>query len=137
MSTLAWQAGNAQGFFLTGTLIQTIILINDDSYTFPNWQGTLLVIAVTVLTCIINIYLTHYIPRTQEVMFVGHIAIYLCLLIPVWVLAPQASAREVFVDFDNLGGWPNMQLAVLVGQLSAISAMLGVDTVCSRADIRG
>lgn len=40
--TLAWQAGNAQGIFLTGILIQTLIAINDVAYPFPNWQGTLL-----------------------------------------------------------------------------------------------
>lgn len=43
ISTMAWQAGNAIGVFLTGTLIQTVILENNVKYAFPAWHGSLLV----------------------------------------------------------------------------------------------
>lgn len=32
---MAWQAGNAIGVFLVGTLIQSLISINNESYAFP------------------------------------------------------------------------------------------------------
>jgi choline transport protein len=41
-STLAWQSGNAIGIFLVGSLVQTMILINDENYAFPAWHCTLL-----------------------------------------------------------------------------------------------
>jgi choline transport protein len=45
------------------------------------------------------------------------------------VNAPKASAAEVFAGFENTGGWSNMGLAVLAGQLSAIYTMCGTDSV--------
>ncbi|TKA82758.1 hypothetical protein B0A55_01091 [Friedmanniomyces simplex] len=34
ISTIAWQAGNAMGIFLAGSKVQTIILVNNESYGF-------------------------------------------------------------------------------------------------------
>jgi hypothetical protein len=39
------------GIFLAGSLIQTIILINNDNYAFPAYQGSLLAIAVVLICC--------------------------------------------------------------------------------------
>lgn len=70
----------------------------------------------------------------QNIVLVLHTLLYLCLLMPVWILAPHASAKEVFTDFTNDGRWPNLKIAVLAGQLSGIAAMTGIDTVSSRAN---
>ncbi|OQO02777.1 hypothetical protein B0A48_11059 [Cryoendolithus antarcticus] len=132
ISTLAWQAGNAIGVFLTGTLIQVIILENNPDYgkTFPNWHGSLLVIANILITVTGNIFLTRYIPRVQTAFFVLHILTFFAVMIPICINAPKASAREVFADFQNLGGWPNMGVALMAGQLSAIYMMCGMDSSC-------
>ncbi|KAK6430602.1 hypothetical protein LTR95_013241 [Oleoguttula sp. CCFEE 5521] len=133
ISTLAWQAGNAIGVFLTGTLIQVIVLENNpDSFadTFPNWHGSLLVIANVLITVIGNIFLTRYIPRVQTAFFVLHILTFFAVMIPICINAPKASARDVFADFQNLGGWPNMGVAIMAGQLSAIYMMCGMDSFC-------
>lgn len=66
ISTMAWQAGNAVGVFLTGTLIQTIILENNKDYAFPFWHGSLLVMSNIVFTVAANILLTRYIPKVQR-----------------------------------------------------------------------
>lgn len=57
---------------------------------------------------------------------------YICFLVPIWVNAPKASAKDVFTKFENYGGWETQGLAILVGQLSGISPQIGVDTVCIR-----
>jgi choline transport protein len=129
ISTMAWQAGNAVGVFLTGTLIQTIILENNNDYAFPSWHGSLLVMSNIVFTVAANILLTRYIPRVQTAFFVLHILAFFAVLVPICVNAPKASASEVFTGFANTGGWSSTGFAVLAGQLSAIYMMCGTDSV--------
>lgn len=119
ISTIAWQAGNAIGVFLTGTLIQTIILENNNDYAFPAWHGSLLVMSNIIFCVAANILLSRFIPRVQTAFFVLHILVFFAVLVPIIINAPKASASEVFTDFENLGGWSNMGLAVMAGQVSA------------------
>ncbi len=46
MSTLSWQAGNAADCFLTGTIAQALIVVNNPSYQPRRWEGTLFVFAM-------------------------------------------------------------------------------------------
>lgn len=126
---MAWQAGNALGVFLTGTLIQTVILVNDPNYTFPSWQGSLLVMGTIAIVYVANVFGSRLIPKVQNGIFALHVMAYLCFIIPIWVNAPHASAKQVFTEFSNTGGWTSIPVAVLVGQLSGIYTQVGVDTV--------
>ncbi|GAB7366367.1 hypothetical protein MBLNU230_g8165t2 [Neophaeotheca triangularis] len=134
ITTMAWQAGNAIGVFLTGTLVQVIVLVNNSSYAFPAWHGSLLVMSNIVFTVAANIYLSRYIPRVQTLFFVFHVLAFFCFFIPILVYAPKASARQVFTEFENTGGWSSMGFAVLAGQLSAIYMMCGTDSSCNIAE---
>ena len=128
ISTMAWQAGNAVGVFLTGTLIQVIILENNPNYAFPAWHGSLLVISNILFTVAANIHLTRYIPRVQTLFFCLHIMAFLAVIIPICVFAPKASPEQVFTEFKDFGGWGSLGLATLAGQLSSIYMMAGADS---------
>jgi amino acid transporter len=43
MSAMSWQAGAASGPFLVGTIIQSLVYVNKESYEATNWQGTMMV----------------------------------------------------------------------------------------------
>lgn len=130
-STLAWQAGNATGLFLVGTIVQTIILVNIPDYAFPNWHGTILAIATIVICVIANIYGGKIIPYWQNAAFAVSIVVYIAFLSVVWVNGPTASSHQVWGDWKSSAGWPSIGLAVMVGQLPALTAFTGVDTVRS------
>lgn len=129
VSTIAWQAGNAMGIFLAGSLVQTIILINNDNYAFPAYQGTLLAILMVIIAYVFNIYGAKTLPYWQNFGMALHILAYFAYIVPIWVSAPVATHTEVWLDFDNTGGWSSMGLALLVGQLTGISEQCGIDTV--------
>ncbi|KAK0274716.1 hypothetical protein LTR35_011498 [Friedmanniomyces endolithicus] len=134
-STIAWQAGNAQGLFLVGSLIQTMILINDDSYGFPSWQGTLLAFMAVLIAYTGVVYGARVLPYWQNAVFVVHILAYLGYIIPVWVSSPRATHAQVWTEFDNGGGWNTMGLSVLIGQLSGISTQCGgIDTAAHMSE---
>ena len=48
---------------------------------------------------------------------------------PLWVLAPHASAHDVFTTFNDGGDWQNTGLATLVGILSVQLSLIGPDAV--------
>jgi choline transport protein len=116
------------GIFLTGSLVQTIILINNDNYAFPAYQGTLLAIAMAVVSYVMSVYGAKILPYWQNVFFALHILAYFAYIVPIWVSAPVATHSQVWTSFQNTGGWSSMGLAVLVGQLTGISEQCGIDT---------
>jgi len=65
----------------------------------------------------------------QTLFFVLHILAFFCVIVPICINAPKASAKEVFTEFDNTGVWSNTGVAFLAGQLSAIYMMSGTDSV--------
>ncbi|KAK5694057.1 hypothetical protein LTR97_009676 [Elasticomyces elasticus] len=133
-STMAWQAGYAQGVLLAGTQIQTIILIMNDNYAFPAWQGTLLTFAAILISYVVNVYGVRSLPYWQVPLFAIGTMAYFAYIVPVWINAPKATHKEVWTGFSNTGGWPNMVLAVFVGQLSGIGMQTGVDTAAHMAE---
>lgn len=130
MSTLSWQAGNASGSFLTGTIIQALLVVNYPDYEPERYQGTLLVFAMVIVLCVVNIWASDIWARIQNGLLILHIIVFLAVIITLWVLAPHQSAKAVFTEFTNSGGWPTMGLSLMVGQITALYAMLG-RSLCS------
>jgi amino acid transporter len=124
MSTLSWQAGTASGPFLVGTLIQACAIVMYPEYEPTNWQGTLMVIAVTILVWVLNIWGADLMPLFQNVMLVVHVFGFLAIIIVLWVLSPRASTTVTFTHFRNEGGWSTVGLSLMVGQISAIYACI-------------
>ncbi|OAQ95753.1 hypothetical protein LLEC1_07346, partial [Akanthomyces lecanii] len=133
-STLAWQAGNAVGLFLVGTLIQGTIGLNDPSYVAKNWHGSLLVIAVACATVLANIFGSKILPHTQNAIFALSLMAFVAFLVPIWVNAPLADSKDVWAGWEDKGGWGNLGLSVMVGQLPAIAAFQGIDTAAHMSE---
>jgi len=124
MSTLSWQAGTASGSFLTGTIIQALITVNNPNYDAKAWQGTLLVFAMVLVLFVANIWGARDLPMIQNILLVVHVFGFLAVIIVLWVMAPRNSAKVAFTQFTNEGGWPTMGLSLMVGQISAIYGSL-------------
>lgn len=126
MSTLSWQAGNASGSFLTGTIIQALLTVNYPNYEPKAWQGTLFVIAMVAIVYSVNIWGAQVWPKLQNSLMVLHFLAFLVVVIVLWVMAPHQSAKAVFTEFTNEGGWSSMGLSLMVGQITAIYSLLGM-----------
>ena len=134
VSTLSWQAGNASGGFLCGTLIQSLIIIKNPDYAAPGWQGTLLVFPVMLVCVCFNVWFNHWLPSMQNAVMVLHVAGFLAIMIVFWVLSPHVPAREVFLDFENGGGWQTMGLALMIGQVSAVGFLGASDAAAHMSE---
>ncbi|KAM3464107.1 hypothetical protein BB8028_0003g12520 [Beauveria bassiana] len=133
-STLALQAGNASGLFLIGTLVQAIIQIHKPGYSFENWHGTLLAVAVCCLTVVANVHCSKMLPYWQNPVFAINILAYFAFIIPVWCNAPSTTSEHVWTQWENSGGWSSLTVAVLVGQLPAITSQTGMDAAAHMSE---
>ncbi|KAE8377728.1 amino acid/polyamine transporter I [Aspergillus bertholletiae] len=140
LSVLGWQAAFASVCFLTGTLIQGLLVTvysvptANYTYTFERWHGTLLTIAIAMAATVLNGWGTHWLASLERLLLFIHLVGFFVVLIPLWVKADRASSTEVFQTFTNMGGWPNIGLACLVGQLTPIFSFTGPDAATHMAE---
>jgi amino acid transporter len=132
MSALSWQAGNASGSYLTGSMIQALITINNPDYSGTDWQTTLLIFANVVVLFAANVFGAKKLPLGQNILLVLHIVGFLVVILVLWILAPHNSARTVFTEFTNEGGFP-LGVSLMIGQITAIYSSVGEQHILPHA----
>lgn len=130
MSTLGWLASTASSVFVCTTLVESIIAITEVDFLFPNWQYTLIMIAFLVVTIAFNTWGASSLPALETASLFGHLLCFFVILIPVLVMAPKNSAKEVFTSVVDSGGWGNVGTACCVAQISVLYCNLGKHTIC-------
>jgi amino acid transporter len=131
---MGWQTGAASSAFLAGMEVQSLILLNYPSYDPKVWHGTLMVIAIAAFCGLFNTLLARKLPLVEGTVLILHILGFFAIIIPLVVLAPRASAKEVFFTFnsgkyDPSGErpWSSTGLACLVGIIGPTVSLLGSD----------
>lgn len=104
-----------------------MVSIYHPGYAMQNWHQTLVMIAIACLATFINTYGARRLPILEGIVLVVHIFGFFCVIIPLWVLAPKASATDVFGSFTNFGGWPSIGTACYVGSITATGSFAGSD----------
>ncbi|OGE58292.1 hypothetical protein PENARI_c001G12384 [Penicillium arizonense] len=127
LTVIGWQATFATSCYLVGTLIQGLITLTNSGYNPKNWHGTLLYWAVVVFSVGINSVGGKVLPRFEGMILVLHILGFFAILIPLTYMADHGTAKEVFTDFLNLGGFPSQGLSFFVGTVGCIFAFAGGD----------
>ena len=66
LTAIGWQVYLASVCFLVGTIMQGLIALNDPTYVYERWHGTLLAIAVIIFSIIFNTALASRLPVIGE-----------------------------------------------------------------------
>ncbi|KXT14184.1 hypothetical protein AC579_2450 [Pseudocercospora musae] len=129
MSTLGWLASVASSTYVVTTQVEAMIQVTNSEYAFARWQATLIMLAFTVLTIFFNTWGAPVLPALEVACLVGHLAAFLVVLIPLWVLCSKNSADDVFLHFEDNSGWGNIGTAYLISQVYVMYCNLGSDSV--------
>lgn len=127
LSFTGWQGAICAICYLTGTIIQGLIILNNESYIPEAWHGTLLVIAITAFAVIFNTVLAKKLPLVEALLLFLHVLGLFAIMIVLWILAPTAKAHNVWFEFTNAGGWNSNGTATMVGLLSPVISTIGFD----------
>lgn len=122
---ITWQSFVAAVTYVTGTLVQGLLILNYPNYDYQRWHGTLLFYAVLAIALLVNTCFGRFLPQIEPMMLFFHILGFFGILISLVCLAPHQPAQEVFTKFLNLGGWSTTTLSFFVGLISALSAFPG------------
>ncbi|EMC93285.1 hypothetical protein BAUCODRAFT_235090 [Baudoinia panamericana UAMH 10762] len=125
---LGWICGiPACGLQLAGLVQAMVLLTFPDADVSTLWQTTLLVSAFVLLTVGFNIYFAHHLPLAEGIVLFLHVFAFFAFLLTLWIMAPHASAKQVFFTFNDGGGWGNVGLSCLVGLATPIWCFIGPD----------
>lgn len=124
---MGWQCAIVSIAYLAGTIIQGLLVLNNPDYDVQRWHGTLLVIAITLFSIIFNTFLAKRLPFVEVLILILHVCGLFAIIIPLWVLGPRRSAKQVFTEFNNGGDWNSSATATLVGFSTTITALIGYD----------
>jgi choline transport protein len=108
LGVLGWQIGVTIGAFVSGTILQGLVILSYPTYNPRRWHGTLMAIMVTFITAGFNMFLAKWLPFVEGVILFLHFAGWLAMLVPLWVFAPKASNAEVWNSFLD-SGWRNSE----------------------------
>ncbi|OAA50750.1 Amino acid/polyamine transporter I [Beauveria brongniartii RCEF 3172] len=111
-----WQGSVASSAFLTGTMIQGMIAMNNvETYVPQPYQGTLLFWAIMLFAVFINAIVSSVLPKFEGLILILHVLGFFAILIPMLSLGYHGDPQQVFTEFRNGGGWPTQGLSFMVG----------------------
>ncbi|PSK46418.1 Choline transport protein [Elsinoe australis] len=134
LSCLSWQAGNAYGNLLTGSMIETIIQLYRPEYELLPWRSTLLVLPGTLAVMLFNIGGHKYLPVLQNVTMIVHIIGCMLCIVTIWVTAPHVRPTDVVFSWNNTSGYHSMFIVMMIGQNTAQSALASTDSAAHMAE---
>ena len=126
-SALGWLTGNASGYFIMSTLVEALAEIYYPDSSFTKWQSTLVMILFLITTIYFNTWGARLLPLIEIISLVFHLAGFVVTIVPLWVLAPKNSARDVFGPVVNSGGWSSAGTSFMVGTITILFSNLGPD----------
>lgn len=130
MSSLGWIASLAGGNYICGNLVQVCVNIVWPDYEVTAWQLFLIILALLLVTIVLNTLWSGVLPMLEVVSLVGHTLGFVVVVGILWGMCrPLNSGRHVFASFENGSGWSNYGMACLLTQVSIIWSMLGSDTI--------
>lgn len=115
--------------YVSGTLVQGLLILNYPNYDFQRWHGTLLFYAALAFALFINTFFNRLLPAIESLMLLFHILGFFGLLIPLVHLSPHQPAKEVFTHFLNLGEWSTQGLSFFVGLITVAGSFPGKFTI--------
>ncbi|KAI1186938.1 putative GABA permease [Nemania serpens] len=129
LAITGWQALIASGAFVSGTMIQGLILLTHPGYAavMKNWHGTLLLWAVVLFSYAINAAVGSLLAKFEGLVLVLHILGFFAVILPLLLLSPHGSAKDVFETWVNAGLWQTQGLSFSVGIIGNVFAFLGGD----------
>lgn len=115
----------ASGAFVSGQMIQGLIILNAENYEPMRWHGTMLYWMVLLIAVLVNILGIRVFPHIETAAFMFHICFFFVLLVPMVYLSPRSTASYVFANAENSGGWSNNGVSWCLGLVTSAWSFVG------------
>ncbi|KAL4963419.1 amino acid/polyamine transporter I [Aspergillus stella-maris] len=128
ITTFGWITVAASAPFLSGTMIQGLVVLNHQTYNYQRWHGTLIYWAILTVSDFTNVFGSRILPMVENLSLAFHIGAFVAVLVVTCVVSPvRHDASFVFIETVNNSGWSNSAVAWCVGLLSSCNVLVGYD----------
>ncbi|EED16412.1 amino acid transporter, putative [Talaromyces stipitatus ATCC 10500] len=134
LTVVGWQASYAATCYISGVMIQGIIILMHPDYIPHAWHTTLLSWAIVAFSVMINVVGGSLLPRFEGLILVIHVLGFFAVLIPLVYMADHNSAQYVFTTWQNSGEWPTQTLSTFVGMIGTVFSFAGGDAAVHMAE---
>lgn len=111
------------------TAIQGLVINSQSTYQAERWHGTLMVIAVILVSLLFNSFLSKGLPHVETATLFLHVSLFVIILVVITVMSPTKSSNsDVWTLFLNQGGYESKGLSFFVGLITPVFAFTGVDS---------
>jgi len=135
LTITGWQSLVASGGYVTGTMIQGIVLLTHPEYVGLNWHGTLLFWGIILFGYGINTAVGSLLAKFEGFILILHILGFFAVVFPLALLSQHQTPADVFNTFLNLGGWQTQGLSLSIGITGSVFAFLGGDGAIHVSDL--
>lgn len=135
LTVFAWNAACALTPFLMGSLMQGLIIFNNENYTPKGWHTTLLSWASCLLPIVCNIYARRILAPLEIAAALLHILLFIAVIVVLAVMARRSTTDFVFTTtITGLSGWSNAGVQWSIGLLTVTFPLSGFDSVLHMSD---
>lgn len=124
---LAWQTAITSAGFLSGTMIEGLLILNYPDTEFKSYQGILLGYACLLVALFFNTVVSSRLPSVESCILVIHVLGFFAIVIVIGYTAPHGSSADVFKTFLNGGGWSTQGVSLLVGLIGNVFSFTGIE----------
>jgi choline transport protein len=123
---IGWQADLAVVFYLGGTTIQAMAVLNYPDYGFQRWHGTLILWGIIIIAIGCNTVLARWLSWIEGGILAIHCLGFIIVLVPLLYYGPRVSAHDVFAQYLTLGGY-SPGTSFFLGLITSAFAFMGAD----------
>ncbi|KAF7196869.1 Choline transport protein [Pseudocercospora fuligena] len=134
LTVLGWQVGLASVSYAAAVQLEGLAILVNPSITFEGWHATLFTIAIALVAVLFNTVLVEKLPVFEFIILILHVAAYIAFEVVLLAMGPQSSRKEVFEQWNNENGWPNLSTAVLIGIIAPVTTLTSADSICHLAE---
>ena len=127
LTICGWQGNTAASTYFLSSNIQGLAVLANPTYSPQPWHQLLIALGALLFAVLINTRGGVVLPRFEGFMLILHIAGFFAILIPLLVLSPHRSGREVFETFMNGGMEPTQGISFLIGTIGSLLTFCGAD----------
>ena len=130
LTVAGWQGTCAASAYLTGTMLQGLVVFENPSYDAQKWQGTMIAWLIILVCVFVNTVVSSMLPKIEGMVLIMHILGFFAILITLVTFGAHGDASRVFESFRNTGGWSSQGLSWCIGLMGSVFSFVGKTQSC-------
>lgn len=123
---------------LTVIAVQAMVSLQHPNYVAERWHTSIIAIAIYVILGLVNSFKWTFKFGTWLNLVAGvlHVALFVLIIVVLWVMGSRNSPEDIFVHQEIWSGWDNVSKFISwnIGLLSAVTTYIGFDNAAHMSE---